>query len=173
MDFKTWLNEITADYGDLVPGWRGDPEGPFEDPKRMQSDPKFWRDYHYKKEKAAKDLEKAEKEHETDPSRANKKKLGQAMGASLWSAMPTIPDSKPRGEYQGYSSWDTWVVLLWANNERDTVEKFRKYARMKDPEKWFKRYVKRHKKVVDEFGAYKVDLDYVDWDEVLEDFSKE
>jgi len=176
MDFKTWLNEITAgDYGALVPGWEGDPKGPFEDPKRMPHDPKFWRNYYYQKEKAEKELEQAEKELKKDRSQEAKEKYGQAMAGALWSAIPTVPESKPRGEYQGYPTWDTWALLLWADNNREPYEKFRKYAKMDDDlaKTIMRRYAKRHKKDVDEIGAYKVDLDEVDWDKVLENFREE
>jgi len=171
MDFRAWLSE---DYSSLVPGWRGEPEGLFEDPKRMHLDPKYWRDYYYRKEKAEKDLERAKKKAEEEPSsREAQKELGQALGAVLWSAVPTVPDPKPRGEYQGWTNWDTWAVALWANNERIHHETLRKYARMKNPIERFKKYVSRRKKSVDQIGAYKVDLDFVNWDEIIATFQEE
>lgn len=182
MNFRDWIkNEIAGvgDYESLVPGWRGSPKGPFTDPKRMEHDPLFWRNYAFKKQQAAAELEKAKSELKADPkSREAKEKYGQAMAGSLWSAMPTVREAKPRGEYQGHANWDTWAVMLWATNERESYETLRRTARssMSHEKKLesIRRYLKRHKREIDDIAGDEdttVDWDVVDWESILSDFA--
>jgi len=177
LNFRQWLEIAgTGKYSDLVPGWRGGPKGPYADPKRMPSDPMFWRNHDFQKQWAARELEDAKKRHELDPEDEGKRKgFAQATADALWSAMPVVPDSKPRGEYEGYTNWDTWAVALWANNERKHYEA----TRMK-PAAFLKKYALRYKREIyrfysDEEGdeSRQVDFDMVNWDELAEDFSAE
>lgn len=174
MNFTQWLAEITAgDYGKFVPGWKGGPKGPFEDPKRMPMDPKFWRDYQFKKGEAEKEFEKAKSAYEKTPEDPEtKQRYTQAAAGSLWSATPTVPESKPYGEYQGYSNWDTWAFSLWASNERDVYEAIRN--KIHSPEA-LEKFARRHKRRINKFSGEgeEVDLDLVNWPEALEDFKQE
>lgn len=177
MNFRQWLEIAgTGNYGDLVPGWRGGPKGPFADPKRMPSDPMFWRNHEFQKQWAAKELEDAKRRHELDPEDPDKRKAyGQAIGGSMMSAVPIVPSGKPRGEYQGFTNWDTWAVALWASNERKHYEALR----MK-PADFFKKYAMRHKREIDRFFSdeegdepKQVDFDMVDWEDAVEQFNEE
>jgi hypothetical protein len=169
--FMQWLTEISAgDYRQLVPGWKGGPKGPFEDPKRMSMDPKFWRDYYFKKAEAEKELKKAKSAYEKAPEDPEAKdRYTQAAASSLWSAMPTVPESKPYGEYQGWSNWDTWAFSLWASNEYDVYQTIMDTIKTpKDLEKFARRNKRRIAKFMDD-----VDLDLVNWPEALEGFMEE
>lgn len=167
MNFKQWLNEIApGDYGNLVPGWRGGAKGPFSDPKRMPHDPLFWRNHDFKKQKSQADLEKATQDMEKDPSPESKSKYAQASADALLGLMPTVPESKPRGEYQGWTNWDTWLVGLWVSNERKHYEVLRGKSAA-----YLQKYVSqsKYRRELDNFASGEevpVDLDMVNWEEV-------
>lgn len=184
INFRQFL-EITGPgkYSDLVPGWKGHPEGPFVDPKRKSNDPLHWRNYDYQKQVSDLQYDKARSEYEARPEdKKAREDFVKATSDALSSAMPTVPEGKPRGEYEGWSNWDTWAVNLWITNESDTYKKFRN-----KPASYIKRYIllPSYKKKIWNFHrdyedrnkpvdiSDNVDFDMVDWEQIAEKMNED
>ena len=149
-EFKDWLNEIAGDYSDFVTGWRGkQSQGPFADPQRKPYDP----------------LRKRNAQFRHDPS--------SSPDDDMWFGVPDKPDPKPKGEYEGWTNWDTWAIALWAKNSATTTAVFRELSKGKHgPKKMaiFCHMPEKRKELI-RFHTRDVDLKDVDWNELTLDFA--
>ena len=118
-------------------------------------------------------LKKAKVAHEKTPEDPEiRKKYGQAAAGALISGMPIVPEGKPYGEYQGWSNWDTWAFALWASNDYGAYTTIMDDIVNKGP-KALEKWARRNKSHIAKAAGEDVDLDLVNWAEVLQDFKEE
>lgn len=83
--------------------------------------------------------------------------------------------------YEGWDNWDTWVIALWAGNDRDLYEnelsimaemlEQEKQARS-SPEPDYGKIIQHYRRAarVARTNGDRADFSLIDWDELVNDF---